>query len=95
MERIYGNPIRIRGMKIFEVSTVRRVISSDVLSHHAPIELTNVGNASNIMRLHTDAFIKNLSGNRTSGTKNLCAINSARRLNEKLQHGGIHYARCH
>jgi len=95
MERIYGNPIRIRGMKILKGLTRSSVIDSDDLSPYALIELINEGNASIIMKLHTNTFNKNLSGNRTSGTKNLCAINSARRLNEKLQHGGIHYARCH
>ena len=81
-----------------------RFISTDTLNDppelHTPalIDKQSVWNALISIQKHISKLItsiKNLSGNRTSGTINLCAIDSARRLNEKLQHGGIHYAHCH
>jgi hypothetical protein len=85
-------------MNALKKSTQSEVIRSRGLTQHIPIELADVWNALISIQKHISKLtksIKNLSGNRTSGTINLCAIDSARRLNEKLQHGGIHYAHCH
>ena len=85
-------------MRALKKSIQSDMIGSDVNKQNTPVYLANVCNALISIKLHINNLIlsiNNLSGNRTSGTINLCAIDSARRLNEKLQHGGIQYAHCH
>ena len=85
-------------MRALKKSAQSEVIGSDDLKQHTPTELACVSNALISTYKHVNKSIipiKHLTGNRTSGNINLCAIVLARRLNEKLQHGGIHYAYCH
>ena len=85
-------------MNALKKSSQIEVIGFCNLTQHIPIEPADVWDALISIQKHISKLItsiKNSSGNRTSGTINLCAIDSARRLNEKLQHGGIHYAHCH
>ena len=85
-------------MRTLNKSSQSGVICPDDPKRYAPIELAYVCNALLYNYLHifeSILAIKHLSENRTSGTINLCAIVSARRLNEKLQHGGINHAYCH
>ena len=85
-------------MRTLNKSSQSGVIYRDVPKQYAPIELAYVCNALFYNYLHIFKSIipiKHLSENRTSETINLCAIDSARRLNEKHQHGGINHAYCH
>ena len=85
-------------MRTLKNSTQSEVICTDGHKQCTHVDPANVCNALFSIYQHIEKSIlpiKHLSGNRTSGTINLCAIDSARRLNEKLQHGGIQYAHCH
>ena len=85
-------------MRALKKSNQSEVICTDGHKECIHVDPANVCDALFSIYQHIKKSIlpiKNLSENRTSGTINLCAIDSARRLNEKLQHGGIHYAYCH
>lgn len=85
-------------MRALKKSAQSEVIGSDDFKQSTPTELACVINALLCIYQRVNKSIipiKNLSGNRTSGNINLCAIDLARRLIEKPKHGGIHNAHCH
>lgn len=85
-------------MSALKKSIQSEVICTDGHKQCTHVDPANVCDAPFSIYQHIEKSIlpiKHLSENRTSGTIILCAIDSARRLNEKLQHGGIQYAHCH
>jgi hypothetical protein len=97
-KRIYSGSIRNRGTITLRGSAQSEAIGPDVLTQNIPIELADVCNALiSILKHKINLFSsnKNLPESRTSVTKILCAIVSARRLSEKPKHGGIQYGHSH